>query len=143
MDKIDCFNAEYRFLSNFYPCKITLDTFIFPSVEHYYQALKTTSNNWFLFCSGSAGQAKRLGQAFHLRPHWEDVKDTVMQYGLHEKFAIGSELATKLLATGTAELIEGNTWGDTYWGICNGVGQNKLGLLLMHRREILKGIQHG
>lgn len=143
MDKIDCFNAEYRFLSNFYPCKITLDNFIFPSVEHYYQAMKTNKRNWFLFCTRSAGKAKQLGRVFNLRPDWEEVKDDVMQYGLQQKFLAGSELATKLLSTGDAELIEGNTWGDTYWGVCNGIGQNKLGLLLMYQRSLLKETQNG
>ena len=39
-----------------------------------------------------------------------------------------------LLATGTAELIEGNTWNDTYWGVCNGKGKNMLGKTLMDCR---------
>jgi predicted NAD-dependent protein-ADP-ribosyltransferase YbiA (DUF1768 family) len=35
------------------------------------------------------------------------------------------------------ELIEGNWWGDTYWGVCNGVGENHLGKLLMKIRDYL------
>jgi hypothetical protein len=35
-------------------------------------------------------------------------------------------------------LIEGNTWGDTFWGVCNGVGENNLGKTLMNVREILR-----
>jgi len=35
-------------------------------------------------------------------------------------------------------LIEGNTWGDTYWGVCRGRGSNNLGKLLMKIREVLR-----
>ena len=44
----------------------------------------------------------------------------------------------KLLDTGDAILIEGNDWGDRYWGVCDGVGQNKLGLILMGLRKKMK-----
>lgn len=47
-------------------------------------------------------------------------------------------LREKLLATGDAELVEGNTWGDRFWGVCNGVGQNWLGRLLMQVRDEIK-----
>ena len=60
-----------------------------------------------------------------------------MLTGLRKKFA-DPELRNLLLATGDEELIEGNYWGDTYWGVCNGVGQNKLGKLLMQVREEIK-----
>jgi hypothetical protein len=39
-----------------------------------------------------------------------------------------------LLATGDMELIEDNDWDDTYWGVCNGAGENNLGKLLMKIR---------
>ncbi len=54
------------------------------------------------------------------------------------KFTQHSDLGEQLLATGDAELIEGNTWNDTEWGICNGIGDNKLGKILMRIRKILK-----
>jgi predicted Rossmann fold nucleotide-binding protein DprA/Smf involved in DNA uptake len=62
------------------------------------------------------------------------IKEEVMRKCLSQKFAI-PELGTALLATGTAELIEGNSWGDTYWGVCNHAGQNRLGELLMQERS--------
>ena len=57
---------------------------------------------------------------------------------LRDKFKPGSELAGKLLNTGDAELVEGNHWGDRYWGVCDGEGQNKLGKLLMQVRGELR-----
>ena len=37
--------------------------------------------------------------------------------------------------------IEGNTWNDTFWGVCNGQGQNWLGkILMLVRSELNKPI---
>ena len=47
-------------------------------------------------------------------------------------------LALRLVETGTEELVEGNDWGDTYWGVCKGTGKNMLGKILMEVREELK-----
>jgi predicted NAD-dependent protein-ADP-ribosyltransferase YbiA (DUF1768 family) len=48
-----------------------------------------------------------------------------------------------LLATGDAYLEETNHWGDVYWGVCNGVGQNRLGHALMEIRADLMSIRQG
>lgn len=55
------------------------------------------------------------------------------------KFTQHKDLAEKLLETGDEELVEGNKWNDTYWGVCNGKGKNQLGKILMRIREELKG----
>lgn len=47
------------------------------------------------------------------------------------------ECRDQLLATGGVELIEGNDWGDAFWGVCGGYGQNWLGVLLMLVRSEL------
>ena len=57
--------------------------------------------------------------------------------GVKAKFSKNPILKAKLLATGDAELIEGNWWNDTYWGVCKGVGKNKLGKILMRVRDEL------
>ena len=57
---------------------------------------------------------------------------------LAQKFAVHTQLAQMLLLTGDALLVEGNTWNDTFWGVCAGVGHNNLGLLLMQQRLYLK-----
>ena len=53
------------------------------------------------------------------------------------KFTQNPELAEKLLATGEQELVEGNNWNDTFWGMCRGKGKNMLGNILMKIREEL------
>ena len=84
------------------------------------------------------GQAKRMGRTVQLRPDWEESKYKIMKEGLLLKFLTHKDLAKKLIETEDAWLIEGNWWGDTYWGVCNGVGHNMLGNLLMEIREKLR-----
>ena len=82
--------------------------------------------------------AKRRGKKVPLRPDWEEVKDDLMYQVCKAKFTQHPDLQEMLLATGNQELQEGNTWGDTYWGVCKGKGQNKLGKILMRIREELR-----
>jgi N-glycosidase YbiA len=136
MTRIDSFSGRYRFLSNFFPCSVEYEGMPYPSTEHAYQAAKTTSSGlrFVLFTHGTPGEAKKRGRGVPLRPDWEQIKLSVMLELLRKKFS-NPELRDMLLATGDAELIEGNTWGDRFWGVCNGVGENHLGKLLMQVRE--------
>ena len=60
-----------------------------------------------------------------------------MRDALIQKFS-DKKLQKKLIDTGDAELIEGNWWGDKFWGVCEGEGENHLGKLLMEVREMFK-----
>jgi len=135
MEPIQEFSGEYRFLSNFYPAQVMLDGNWYPTVEHAYQAAKTTSPKVreIIRSSKTPGKAKRSGRVVPLRENWETVKQQVMLDLLRQKFYQGP-LCAKLLSTAGHELIEGNAWGDTYWGVVNGSGQNHLGKLLMQVR---------
>ena len=133
---IDDFRGEYRWLSNFHLCDVVLDGEIFPSTEHAYQAAKTflPAERRAIRDAETCGQAKRLGQKVSMRPDWDDVKVDIMRDLLRQKFR-HPELREKLLATGRQHLVEGNTWGDVWWGVCEGNGLNHLGWLLMDIRE--------
>lgn len=76
-----------------------------------------------------------------MRENWDHIKITVMREVIAQKFE-DPDLRDFLLSTGTQTLIEGNTWGDKFWGVCGGVGLNNLGRLLMERRQILQA-QYG
>ena len=105
---------------------------MYPTLEHIYQASKTDdlALRRDIARAGTPGKAKRMGHTVPLRPDWDRVKLKAMHELLWIKFC-DPELRAKLLATGDAMLVEANDWGDTYWGQCNGVGQNWLGVLLM------------
>lgn len=130
------FDGPNRFLSNFYPCVIVFEGIKYHSAEHAYQASKTNNKDirYSISLIDTPGQAKRAGRRLVLREDWESVKIDVMREILEEKFSI-PELRNKLKNTGKLKLIEGNHWGDTFWGVCNGKGQNNLGKLLMEIRD--------
>lgn len=133
------FRDEHAFLSNFYPAPVLFEGHIFPSVEHAYQAAKAHPACRGPFTIGTAAQAKKKGRAVDPYPtDWDQRKVDVMRQCLAEKFAAGTPLAAKLMATGDQPLVEGNWWGDTFWGVCRGRGQNMLGALLMERRDFLR-----
>lgn len=139
-ETIDSFWGEYRFLSNFYPSPFRDDNGrLWPTVEHYYQAHKTVDENDFYLISiaSTPGKAKRLGSACAKRSDWDEVKTHIMFGALRWKFEQNPDLQQALIDTGDCELIEGNTWGDVFWGYDTklGRGQNVLGRQLMIIRE--------
>lgn len=146
-ERIESFSGVNRFLSNFYPIAINFDGHQYSSVEHAYVAAKSHDEAFreTVRATKNAGEAKRLGRLVTLRNDWEDVKIDVMYMLLCTKFSVATpaheSLLYKLLETGDKELVEGNTWGDTFWGVCNGFGQNQLGKLLMKIRENWKGFK--
>lgn len=138
-EPILAFTGENRFLSNFAAVRIDFDGESYPSVEHAYQAAKTLdySRRRRIRDAASAGEAKKLGRIVPLRPDWDRIKLDYMEDFLRQKFA-QEPFRTQLLRTGDAELIEGNYWGDTFWGVYRGEGENHLGrLLMMIRTELL------
>lgn len=90
------------------------------------------------FAELDASDAKKLGRQVPLRGDWEEVKDNIMYEICKAKFTQNEDLKEKLLATGNDILEEGNTWGDRVWGTVNGVGENRLGKILMRVREELR-----
>jgi len=142
MTGITSFRGAYRFLSNFYPVQITdVDGLVFPSVEHAFQAAKTLDPKWRakIRNASSAAIAKALGKQVPLVSDWEARRVHVMERLLRQKF-LNPVLRQHLLNTGDAELIEGNTWHDNFWGFCHCdkcfdvESKNHLGKLLMQIR---------
>ncbi len=136
MEKIDNFKDEYFFLSNYYEADVTYNGLTFHSNEAAFQAMKNLKFAT-AFCALKPNTAKKVGRNVELRKDWEQVKDNIMYEIVKAKFTQNIGLKTKLLSTGNAILIEGNTWNDKYWGVCDGEGKNKLGEILMRVREEL------
>lgn len=129
------FRGRYAFLSNFSPSPIVYNGKEFPTAEHAYQAAKTVSEEDFnmIHNSSTPVEAKRLGKKIKVRGDWNKVKLKIMREILEEKFSI-EQLQNKLLSI-EEKIVEENDWGDTYWGMCNGVGYNHLGKILMRIRD--------
>lgn len=132
---ISSFRGNYAFLSNFYPASVFYDGRWYKCNEAAFQAQKCPERaGEFIMLDGAA--AKKLGRSVPLRKDWNAVKDEIMLGICISKFSNHPELLTALRGTGDDELVEGNTWHDTYWGVCNGVGENHLGKILMKVREM-------
>src|SRR5579863_3444297 len=136
---INSFRGDYFFLSNFYSHRVRFEDIFYPSSEHAFQAAKTLDQDERrTFAKGvTAADAKHMGRAVKLRPDWEKVKLVVMETILREKFQ-DPVLKSMLLATGSEELVEGNTWGDRYWGKVGDDGHNHLGKIHMKIRAELQ-----
>lgn len=132
------FRGPYRFLSNF-GGKSVIDSegIVWPTAEHLYQASKTTDKEQreqIRKCKTPA-EAKRLGRKVRLRSDWEAVKLKVMEDIVARKFDQDGDARKLLIATCGLELEETNSWGDTFWGVCDGHGENHLGKILMKIRD--------
>lgn len=151
------FEDEHRFLSNFIACKVTLPeetVFVdgalltlpemeFDSVENAYMAWKTVDLGMREHIKTlSAGQAKKYSRKddFIVRPDICDEKRVkIMRILTLQKYSQRNpELLAQLLATNNATIIEGNTWGDSFFGfdLINGFGFNHLGLTIMETRAV-------
>ena len=142
MNVINSFDGEYDFLSNFYECPILWKGNLYRNSESIYQSYKTLDNVPFDFTKTTGSQAKKISKKLNVRPDWNKIKFDLMYEICQEKFNQNTDIAQKLMNTGDAILIEGNYQGDTYWGKCNGVGQNNLGKILMKIREELFELQN-
>ena len=140
---IDSFRGEFAFLSNFHPSPIKYRDLDFPTAEHAYQYEKNPMDPYARKIRMernllTPGMAKRIGRKIETSSTWGHNKIHFMFYIVLMKFQQNPALKKLLLATGDQELVEGNDWGDTFWGVCNGEGRNELGKILMDVRDILR-----
>ncbi len=136
---INSFRGKYFFLSSFYIAPVMYKHLMFTNNEAAFHSDKSFNSSYQLrLTKMGPSEAKREGRKIKLRPDWEEVKDQVMEDIVRDKFTRNLDIRRLLLDTGDEELIEGNDWGDTYWGVCNGVGKNMLGKILMKIREELR-----
>lgn len=139
------FEGKYSFLSNFYACQTSYKGIKYPTSEHAYQAAKTLNPKHQLAIKekDTPDDAKLAGRRVELRSDWEDIKDDVMYEIVKEKFK-NKRLASRLLATGEEQLVEGNYWHDNHFGSCycekclQLPKENILGKILMKVRDELK-----
>ena len=137
MKIIDSFKGVNNYLSNFHNAPVTYKGLTYKNNESAFQAQKDISRIKE-FVDLPPNEGKRLGRKVKLRNDWDDVRLGIMKDIVLAKFSQNENLRQKLINTGDAELIEGNTWNDKFWGVCKGQGQNHLGAILMKVRDELK-----
>lgn len=130
----------HNWFSNMNISPITINDITYPSVENYYQAMKSTDKVVHLsFSLISPKKSKQEGRRLKIRDNWEMLKENYMMIGLREKFK-KPEYRLMLLQTNNEPIIEWNNWHDKEWGVCifENRGNNKLGKLLMKLREEIR-----
>lgn len=132
--------GKYRPLSNFHAQTVEVDGYTYKCSEAAYMAEKTLSpfqKDKLQYMNGL--EAKRYGQEVMLIPNWDSVKYFAMLKVLRAKFSQCEYLKELLLSTGDKYIEETNWWKDTYWGVCDRIGYNKLGQILMLVRQEYRG----
>lgn len=146
------FKGRYRFLSNFYPCPVTVGLIAYPSAEHAFQAGKASrpAEAQAIARLATAAEAKSAGRRLALPPDWDKVRKQRMIKVVLAKFAQNADLGDLLGRTGLEVLVEGAAWHDSFWGVCRnpgphppgcagtGQGANYLGQILMSVRMVLR-----
>ena len=138
------FEGSFFWLSNFYEVPVKLGNLTFGSTEAAFQGSKykaalVDQKEQFEFLQdmiqANPSQSKKLGKRLRIGlDKWESIKVTCMREVVKAKFDQHDDLRHLLLGTGAALLVESNTWGDRYWGRCEGKGLNVLGSILMELR---------
>ena len=94
------FRGDFEYLSNFYTrspfvdeCETTWKT-----VEHFYQAAKTTNPEWIydIYKAPDPATAKALGSKCPLRKDWKLIKDRVMYDAIYMKAKVLKQLMREL-----------------------------------------------
>lgn len=121
-----------------YPCALLIDGVSYRSVEHYYQSMKTISEDKRKWIRESAtgyeakNRARSLnkGEKFTKTP---GEKAATMRRAFFAKFLQNKDLAQKLVDTGDAVLLEASP-DDLFWGE---KGENWIGKVVMEVRAHL------
>lgn len=140
----------YGVFSNLYASPVTFEGLVYPTAEHAYQAGKAAKpavRDWILSAPtpSLAAMAAHGLYTWDIIPNWAEIKFDRMRRVLRAKFSQHTELASVLLSTGDARIVESGTVNNAVnrlWGEVNGKGQNMLGVLLMELRSELAARQN-
>ena len=136
--------GRYYFLSplSAHPIKMVVDgqEYIFPSVEHYYQAMKFyASDTRFskILSLENADDARLITKTpeykINRRKDFDKIKFDIMEEALRAKFKQNADIAELLKSTGNAILIK--SCPVCYkCGFGEGSGYNRIGKVLMQIR---------
>lgn len=134
--QIDAFRGEYAFLDTYYETTVVYEGIIYRNAEAAYLAQRCQDViDKVKLGKMKPWKARKYINKVAVRKDWERKQEVFMYEILKAKFQQHPVLRDKLLATYDADLVHGNFLDDTYWGVCWGKGQNKLGKLLMFLRE--------
>ncbi len=140
--------GKYWFLSPYaeFPIKMSVDgkQYDFPTVEHYYQAMKFPANDprfMAIINLKNPDDARLLTKTpeykINRRHDFDNNKFAIMEAGLRAKFTQNPKAAELLKNTGDARLIK--SCAVCYkCGFGEGCGENRMGKILMKIRDEIR-----
>jgi ribA/ribD-fused uncharacterized protein len=141
--EIKGFSGDFEFLSNMYVLDVPIEFRgkLYKSSENAYQSakfidlqLKEDIKN-----ASSKGSKKIANNnKNNIVLNWSVIKLDIMAEVVFKKFLYNLDLREMLLRTGDVYIEETNMWNDCFYGVCNGVGENHLGKILMRTRSYFK-----
>jgi ribA/ribD-fused uncharacterized protein len=146
------FNATkfpaFKEFDNRFPAKFTLDGKEWPSVEHYYQAMKFPTLPEYqeeIRKAPTATAAAKMGKTKDptkpIRADWKEQRETIMNKAIVAKFDQNPPLQKLLFDSYPRPIIFADA-NDAFWGYGRTkAGQNKLGRLLMEYRNMNVGME--
>lgn len=119
-----------------------LDGHTWPTVEHYFQAMKYDDAKHLekVLQAPTPEEATKLGKRWFKQPRkdWKKLQTVYMTRAVYTKIKTYSNIADYLLSTGDQKIVE-NSLYDFYWGCGRDRrGENHYGQILMNVRAKLK-----
>ncbi len=135
-------NNSENGLSSFALFDFELEGKSWPSVEHYFQAMKFAEGEYqeSIRAAVTGKKAQKLGRTRFkkIRKDWSQIRETIMTRGVYTKCRTHDDLAVQLLATGDNTLVD-NSQYDYFWGCGRDRrGNNAYGKVLMNVRDKLR-----
>ena len=122
---------------------IQLEDLVWPTVEHYVQAMQFDDDDKRekIRMSPTTDAARKLGKTgWFKRPrdNWKNLRSVYMTRAIYTKARAFPEVTEALLATGDDYLVESDQY-DSYWGCGRDRrGDNAFGKVLMQVRDKLR-----
>lgn len=143
--EIKGFRGDYEYLSNMYLLDIPIEYngIFYESSENAYQSAKFDDISMKIEIQKMTPKKSKLfankNKQF-ITPNWNNIRLDVMREVVFKKFLYNIELQQMLVGIGDAYIEETNNWNDTFYGVCNGIGENNLGKILMQTKNYFKHI---
>ncbi|MCD8237098.1 MAG: NADAR domain-containing protein [Prevotellaceae bacterium] len=137
-DTIDRFKGEDDFLSNRFACQFVWQGLRYGNAEAAFQSSKCADKRERkVFSNCSADKATLNGREIVPYTGWKNECLSIIESVLTAKFEQNPSLMKRLIETDNRLLINGNSKGETYWGVdlYTWEGENMLGKLLMKIRD--------
>ena len=146
------FNAAkiqaFKELDNRFPSPFTLDGKEWPTVEHYYHAMKFPTLPEFQeqirqlpTAIAAAKAAKTTDSQKPIRADWKEQQEAIMRKAINAKFDQNPPLKALLFSTYPKPLVFADAT-DSFWGYGKTkMGSNKLGAMLMEYRNMRTGME--